>query len=181
MSHNEPPSSVRSSESEAEFLAHESRLAAEALRGALHDLSEGLHSAADVRLWTQQYPWLSVGVAAATGFAAAAVLAPATTTYAPAPQAPIPSPEPATTEAAEHMHHARSSALHGLLSPFWNIAKTAAEGWLMTALTTALQPPPQDTEDPHHDAPPDPLVNPYAGGVHHPAGSHRQGESSSIP
>ena len=88
----------------------------------------------------------------------------------------MPSPEPATSEAAEYTHAApHSSVFHALLSPFWNIAKTAAEGWMLTALTTALQPMGEPTADPHHDAPPVPLDNPY------PADVHRQGESSSIP
>jgi hypothetical protein len=167
MLHNEPQSSVRSSESESEFLAHESRLAAEALRGALYDLTEGLHSAADVRLWAQQYPWLSVGVAAATGFAAGAVLAPGTT-HAAAPPAPMPSPEQATSEAAPRASAAsHPSMTHALLAPFWNIAKTAAEGWLMTAVSSALQPPESAAAGGHEDTAPRPFEEPLADEIPH--------------
>lgn len=38
------------------------------VRATVEQLKPSLKTAADVRLWTQHHPWLSVGVAAAAGF-----------------------------------------------------------------------------------------------------------------
>jgi len=81
--------SVPGSEStlRSEHMAHESlgesqvldRQVAEAKAAVLRtldDVKANLGTAADVRLWTQRYPWFAIGVAAATGFAAASLVTP---------------------------------------------------------------------------------------------------------
>lgn len=42
----------------------------------IHEITEDLKNGIDVRHWTQQYPWISLGVAAVAGFAAAATVVP---------------------------------------------------------------------------------------------------------
>jgi hypothetical protein len=58
---------------EAEFLAHEADLAKTAISNALAELKTNVAKAADVKLWAHHYPWLTVGVAAATGFTLATI------------------------------------------------------------------------------------------------------------
>jgi hypothetical protein len=61
---------------EADLLAREAAAAQAAALGAIADLKAGLATAADPRLWAQQHPWAAVGIAAAAGFAAAALVVP---------------------------------------------------------------------------------------------------------
>ncbi|MBI3461787.1 MAG: hypothetical protein HY000_01830 [Planctomycetes bacterium] len=63
-------------EREADLLAHEAAAAQAAALGAIQDLKTGLATAADPRLWAEQHPWAAVGIAAAAGFAAAALVMP---------------------------------------------------------------------------------------------------------
>ena len=64
------------SDREADLLAREAKAAQAAVLEAIGDLKSGLSTAADPRLWAQQHPWAAIGVAAAAGFAAAALLVP---------------------------------------------------------------------------------------------------------
>jgi hypothetical protein len=59
---------------EAEVIRREAEQARAALRESLEQLQSSLKTAADVRLWTQHHPWVSVGVAAVAGFAVAHTL-----------------------------------------------------------------------------------------------------------
>ena len=61
---------------ETQVLDRQVAEAKEAVLRTLDDVKANLGTAADVRLWTQRYPWLAVGVAAATGFAAASLVTP---------------------------------------------------------------------------------------------------------
>jgi hypothetical protein len=61
--------------SEADYLARESELTKLALTRTLEDLKSSLRSTADLRLWTRKHPWAALGIAAAAGFSAAAVVA----------------------------------------------------------------------------------------------------------
>ena len=58
---------------EAEILAHEAQLAKTAMSNALAELKTQFGAAGDVKLWAHHYPWLTVGVAAATGFTLATI------------------------------------------------------------------------------------------------------------
>ena len=61
---------------ETQVLDRQVAEAKEAVLRTLDDVKANLGTAADLRLWTQRYPWLAVGVAAATGFAAASLVTP---------------------------------------------------------------------------------------------------------
>lgn len=61
---------------ESEVLDEQMEQAKKAVLRTLDDVKANLGTAADVRLWTQRYPWIAVGVAAATGFAAASLVTP---------------------------------------------------------------------------------------------------------
>lgn len=65
-----------STEAEAEFLARQAAEAKAAVTASIERLQESLRDSADITEWTRQYPWASVGVAAACGFLAAAALTP---------------------------------------------------------------------------------------------------------
>ena len=62
--------------SEAELLKSEAAQAQVALRAKLSDLQTALKQSADIRAWTEKYPWWSVGAAAAAGLAAAVAITP---------------------------------------------------------------------------------------------------------
>jgi hypothetical protein len=72
-----PPSARNSYDNltEAEFLAHEAELAKTALGNTLGEIKADLAKAGNFKLWAHHYPWLTVGLAAATGFTLAAVAA----------------------------------------------------------------------------------------------------------
>jgi hypothetical protein len=58
---------------EAEFLAHEAELAKTALGNTLDEIKTELAKAGNIKLWAHHYPWLTAGLAVATGFTLAAV------------------------------------------------------------------------------------------------------------
>jgi hypothetical protein len=59
--------------SEAEFLAHEAELAKTALGNTLDEIKTELAKAGNLKLWAHHYPWVTAGLAVATGFTLAAV------------------------------------------------------------------------------------------------------------
>ena len=71
-------------------LKREADLARQAFSSTLHDLKHGVQTAADPCAWAQQHPWITVGVAAAAGFAAANALTGNRTPPAVAPNAAPP-------------------------------------------------------------------------------------------
>jgi len=70
-----PPNAPNSYDNltEAEFLAHEAELARTALSNTLGEIKNDLAKAGNIKLWAHHYPWLTVGLAVATGFTLAAV------------------------------------------------------------------------------------------------------------
>ena len=71
---------------EGVFLTQQATDAKTAIQRTLADMQATVKEAADVRWWTQQYPWYAVGAAAAVGFVTATqVLAPADHRAPPAP------------------------------------------------------------------------------------------------
>jgi len=60
----------------ADSLDREAQQARDAISHSLDQLRDSLKDAGDVRAWTRQYPWASVGVAAAAGALAALAIAP---------------------------------------------------------------------------------------------------------
>jgi hypothetical protein len=53
--------------SEREYVMNEAQLAKTAMRATLGDLKRTAQRAANPALWTRQYPWAGVGIAAAAG------------------------------------------------------------------------------------------------------------------
>jgi ElaB/YqjD/DUF883 family membrane-anchored ribosome-binding protein len=59
---------------EAVFLQQQADDAKKAMRNTLAAMRETAKTAADIKAWTQAYPWHAVGAGAATGFLAASLL-----------------------------------------------------------------------------------------------------------
>ena len=63
---------------ESEYLQRQAEDARRAIGETLANMRATLKDAGDIKAWARQYPWPSVGAAAAIGFLAASVLAPGT-------------------------------------------------------------------------------------------------------
>jgi hypothetical protein len=66
----------RATESESEFLVRQQREASEAISKTVARLKDDLGKSADPRLWTKEYPWATLAVAAVGGFMAASLAVP---------------------------------------------------------------------------------------------------------
>ena len=137
-----PPDAPRASAAptEAAHLEREAAQARAALRGAIEDLKQSLYHAADPRVWTEKYPLAGVGVAAAAGFAAAALMKEAADeamTPAPAVDRSAAAPGQPAAQAPPAAH----SALHSLLTPLWDIAQTALKSFAVNAVTSSMSSP----------------------------------------
>ena len=75
------------------FLAQQAADAKTAMQRTVADMQATAKEAANIRWWTQQYPWYAVGAATVLGFVAATYVS------APADHQPRPAP-PATSQAA---------------------------------------------------------------------------------
>jgi len=140
-----PPDAQRASAAptEAALLACEAAQARAALQAAINDLKKSLGTAADPRVWTQNHPWAGVGVAAAAGFAAAALLKEtAAEAVASEPAAAV----DGTTAAAKSAANTQSghSALRALLNPIWEVAKSALETFAVNAVKISMGSPPSE-------------------------------------
>lgn len=142
-----PPDAPRASAAptEAALLECEAAQARAALRGAIEDLKQSLRHAADPRVWTEKHPWAGVGLAAAAGFGAAALIkeaaaeavAPAAVTSAPAAAQNAAAPEQPAAQAPPAGH----SALHSLLTPLWDIAQAALKSFAVNAVKSSMTSP----------------------------------------
>ena len=117
--------------SEASFLEQRKQETREAMQCSLDQLRASLGTAADVGLWTQKYPWVGVGAAAAAGFVAAKAVgaimkSPSRATSPSEYAAPLP---------------ARASSDQGsfLGTILRNLAQAAVHGFIITAAQTAMQ------------------------------------------
>jgi ElaB/YqjD/DUF883 family membrane-anchored ribosome-binding protein len=70
------PTPQKARTSESALLQGEAAQAQAAMRAKWSDAQTALKQAADVRAWTEKYPWWSVGAAAAAGLAAAVIVTP---------------------------------------------------------------------------------------------------------
>jgi hypothetical protein len=95
MSPTVPQTRTYNTKDEAAFLQQQAADAKVAIQQTLADMQQTAKAAADVRWWTQQYPWIAVGAATVLGFVAVTVLtrdgATPTQAAAPQPQAAKPS------------------------------------------------------------------------------------------
>ena len=76
------------------FLAQQAADAKTAIQHTVADMQATAKEVANIRWWTQQYPWYAVGAATVLGFVAA------TSVLAPADHQPHPAPSTATQAAA---------------------------------------------------------------------------------
>jgi hypothetical protein len=90
---SEPPQQRRyNTEDEGAFLAQQAADARMAMQHTLADMQATAAEVANVRWWTQHYPWYAVGTAAVLGYVV--------TTVVLAPSAPQPPPAPPTAPQA---------------------------------------------------------------------------------
>jgi hypothetical protein len=119
--------------SEAEFLNHQAELAKTAISASLDELKSALKSAADVKLWAHHHPWVSVGVAAATGFTLASMVggskSPDRSAHNNVGRSTV---DRLNQVGAEDT----SSASGSLLSSLFTLARTALEASLVAAIRT---------------------------------------------
>jgi len=104
---------------EREFLTQQAADAKTAMQRTVADMQATAKEVADVRWWTQHYPWYAVGAAAVLGFVAAS------TALAPADHRAPSAPPPAASQAAR---------------PSWTASLfEMARSALMSAIMGALQ------------------------------------------
>jgi hypothetical protein len=127
-----PPSGQpRTNLSEQELLAQAAREARIAMTCAWEDAKAGLGEAADLRLWTQQHPWVTLGVAAAAGFTAATGLVPSARAQSSAAEGTN-GTAPAKAEKAEAAASAEPPS--SLAAMLFDLAKVAVQTTLMAAI-----------------------------------------------
>jgi hypothetical protein len=135
---------------EAEFLAHEAELAKSAISTAFNDLKANLARAADVKLWAHHYPWLTMGVAAASGFTLAGVVKSGSST-APDTQSDEESHrEWLIREAAKAPYNSAAGEKklklgESVLGSLFSLARTALEASLVSSIRQQAQQPPACT------------------------------------
>lgn len=142
---------------EAEFLAQQADEARAALSRAMNDLKLKIGQGVDPRLWLQDYPWMTMGAAAAAGFVAATAVVPSKEQQALKKLAEIeralhePKDRAAQTNGKEN-HKANGSLasvvlreVFGLLKP---IISSVLAGVLQAQTTGAAAPDPAPSVDP---------------------------------
>jgi hypothetical protein len=114
---------------EATFLQQQAADARVAIQQTLTEMQETAKTAADVRRWTQQYPWIAVGAAAVLGFVASSALTRDGVTHSQADVTPQP-------------QAARPSLLASFLSPLFPMLRNA----LVSALVSGVMDKAQEQE-----------------------------------
>lgn len=143
MSENITPPRNVGQESESEFLKQEAQQARQAIDRSLEELKTSLRTAADLRLWAQHHPWLTVGAAGAAGLAAGAAIS-SLVKGSPPPQTASDRPP-----VAENGHAApgQSDPPKPQLSAFWlaimdplfDLAKFGIQTAIASAMSGAMQ------------------------------------------
>ena len=109
---------------EGVFLTQQATDAKTAMQRTVADMQATVKEAADVRWWTQQYPWYAVGAAAVVGFVAATqVLAPSDHHAQPAPPA-----------------QGQTAGQPSLMSSLFALLRSTLMGAIMEAIRTSRQP-----------------------------------------
>jgi hypothetical protein len=127
--------------SEAEILKREAEKAQAAMAQAVAGLQKSLGTAADVRLWAERYPWLTVGAAVAAGFAAGSAIT--STVQGRGETNGHISPQAAASP-REYARSQHSALLASLLAPVFDIAKVAVQSFIASAMGGAMQAQAQD-------------------------------------
>jgi hypothetical protein len=129
MSPTVPQTRTYNTQDEATFLQQQAADAKVAMQRTLAEMQETAKAAADVRWWTQQYPWIAVGAATVLGFVAATVITKDGAT-------------PPAAEAAQHRPASKPSLLASLLSPLF----TTLRGVLVSAAVSGVMDKVQERE-----------------------------------
>jgi hypothetical protein len=146
------------------LLAHEAQLARTAIDVTLAQLKANLSKAGDIKLWAHHYPWLTVGVAAASGFTLAAITKGGGGAKA---GAAVLSDEERqrrlllneTAQASLGRYPDKPNVANSLLGSLFSLARTALEASLVTAIreqgersvaAAANQPPATAAATPAH-------------------------------
>lgn len=155
--------------SEAEFLAHEAELAKTALSNTLAELKGSFAQAGNIKLWAHHYPWVTAGLAVATGFTLAAVARGGSATGDTDESVPA-SEEAERQRLVREMAKAPYNAVPGskpklgdsLLGSLFSLARTALEASLVSAIREqGIQA--QNQVNPHSSSPPTTAACPSAG------------------
>ncbi len=106
------------------FLRQQATDAKTAMRRTVADIKATAQEAADVRWWTQQYPWYAVGTAVVVGFVAATqLLAPADHHAQPVPPA-----------------QSQTAARPSLMSSLFEMVRSILLGTIIEALRSSREP-----------------------------------------
>lgn len=108
---------------EARFLRQQANDAQIAIKQTLAQMRETSKDAADVRWWTQRYPWCAVGGAGLLGFVVVTRL----------------SASSGGQERSSPRRHARESSLSPIFSGMFSSLLSIVRGVLMSAIIGALQ------------------------------------------
>jgi len=112
----------------------------------LKGIKDSLRTAADLQLWAKHHPWLTVGAAAAAGFAAASVV---TSAVQGPPRANGYVPPDGAHMAAGSAPRQHSAMWSSLMAPLFDLAKVAIQSAIASAMGGAMQAQAQEdaTED----------------------------------
>jgi hypothetical protein len=126
--------------SEAKFLQQEKEDAQRAMSQSIESLKQSFKTAADLKLWADHHPWLTVGAAAAAGFAAGSTIVGAASKEEPAPD------RSSSRErfAANDDRRQPSALWSSLMAPLFDLAKVAVQSSIASAMGGAMQAQAQD-------------------------------------
>jgi ElaB/YqjD/DUF883 family membrane-anchored ribosome-binding protein len=143
--------------SEADFLAEQAAAAQRAMSVTLERMRADLGDSADLAAWARQYPWPTMGIAAAAGFlAVVAIRTPASPRSAESPASdPFDDPPPRRGKHGRRETEKDRGLFHSLMSEILRNFATAAQGALLAAIGARFQSPPQPDNSP-------PLADPTA-------------------
>jgi hypothetical protein len=112
-----------------------------AVQQMVDELTQNFKAVGDPHLWTQRYPWMSVGIAAVAGFLVAGAAAPPRERAGEEAQ-------PSIKSVPQSPPRPQSSSTDGKLSNLiWDLLRTALLGYV----AAAVQPPPQSPDDPSRE------------------------------
>jgi hypothetical protein len=123
---------------EATFLQQQAADARVAIQQTLAEMQETVKVAADVRRWTQQYPWIAVGAASVLGFVASSALARNGAVHSQA-------------EVTQQRQADRPSLLMSFLSPLFPMLRNALVSTVVSGVMDKAQEHKQEQEERAND------------------------------
>jgi hypothetical protein len=132
-----PNASDASPLSEADFLHREAQLARAAMEQSAQALKQSLRTATDLKLWAEHHPWLTVGAAAAGGFATGSAIGSALS--GTPPTAANGQPPPGVYYGPYAPPKQPSTAWSSMMGPLFDLAKVAIQSTIASAMGGAMQ------------------------------------------